>query len=142
MQKTLILLKPDAVRRGINGAILAKLEEKGLKLVGLKILQMDKELAEKHYAPHKEKPFFPGLVEYITSGPIVAAVFEGEDAIETSRKTMGATDPAKSEAGTIRAEFGIDIEQNTIHGSDSPETAEREISLYFKEGELVNYKRD
>jgi len=142
MEKTLVLIKPDAVARGLNGAIITRLEEGGLKLVALKMLQMDKTLAEKHYAPHKDKPFFKSLVGYITSGPITAAVFSGENSVEKGRLMMGATDPKNSEKGTIRGDFGLDIERNTIHGSDAPETAEREIALFFKSDELVDYQRE
>ncbi len=133
MEKSLVLIKPDAAQRGLTGAIIARLEGRGLKLVALKMLHLDEALARRHYAVHKGKPFFEGLVKYITSGPIVAAVLEGEGAIELIRKTMGATDPAKAEAGTIRAEFGLDIERNAIHGSDSLKTAEPEIKLFFAE---------
>ena len=138
MERSLVLVKPDAVQRNLNGAILARFEKEGLTLVALKMLQMDRALAERHYAVHKEKPFFKGLVDYITSGPIVAAVFQGDDAIARIRKIMGATNPAKAEKGTIRADFGIDIEHNAVHGSDAPETAKKEISLYFTENEICN----
>jgi nucleoside-diphosphate kinase len=142
MEKTLVLIKPDAVARGLNGAIISRLEEGGLKLVALKMFQMDKALAEKHYAPHKDKPFFKSLVGYITSGPITAAVFSGENSVEKGRLMIGATDPKNSKKGTIRGDFGLDIEHNTIHGSDAPETAEREIALFFKSAELVDYQRE
>ncbi|MDO8567472.1 MAG: nucleoside-diphosphate kinase [Dehalococcoidales bacterium] len=137
MERSLILVKPDAVERGFSGAIINRLESTGLKLVALKMLQMDTKLAERHYAVHKEKPFFAGLVKYITSGPIVAAVFEGKGAVEVIRKKMGATDPAKAEKGTIRAEFGQDIEKNAVHGSDSPANAQQEIKLFFREEEII-----
>jgi nucleoside-diphosphate kinase len=138
MEKSLILIKPDATQRHLSGAILAKLEAAGLNLVALKMLRMDKQLAERHYAVHKEKPFFPGLVAYITSGPIVAAVFAGDDAVARIRKTMGNTNPAKAEKGTIRADFGVDIEKNAVHGSDSVENAKIEISLFFAGSEIVD----
>ncbi len=138
MEKSLVLVKPDAVERGLSGAIISRLEAKGLKLVALRMLQMDKPMARQHYAVHKEKPFFNGLVKYITSGPIVAAVLEGNGAVELIRKTMGATDPAKAERGTIRAEFGQDIERNAVHGSDSPGTAAQEIRLFFAQGEIFS----
>jgi nucleoside-diphosphate kinase len=138
MEKSLILIKPDATQRHLSGAILAKLEAAGLNLVALKMLRMDKQLAERHYAVHKEKPFFPGLVAYITSGPIVAAVFGGDDAVARIRKTMGNTNPAKAEKGTIRADFGVDIEKNAVHGSDSVENAKIEISLFFAGSEIVD----
>jgi nucleoside-diphosphate kinase len=138
MEKSLVLIKPDAMQRGLAGAIIARLEKKDLKLVALKMLHLDKTLAQRHYAIHKDKPFFKGLVDYISSAPIAAAVLAGEDAIAVIRKTMGATDPAKAEAGTIRADFGVDIEHNSVHGSDSLETAEKEIKLFFTEDEIFS----
>jgi nucleoside-diphosphate kinase len=138
MQRSLVLIKPDAMERNLAGAIIARLESLGLRLAALKMLHMDKALAERHYAPHKDKPFFPGLVAYITSAPIAAAVFEGDNAVELIRKAMGATDPAKAEAGTIRADFGLDIEHNAVHGSDSPATAEQEIKLFFTLEEIYS----
>ena len=139
MEKSLVLIKPDAMERGLAGTIISRLEKAGVKLVAMKMLHMDKELAQRHYAVHKDKPFFNNLVSYITSGPIIATVFEGQNAIEVIRKTMGATDPAKAEAGTIRADFGLDIEHNCVHGSDSPETATTEIKLFFNEDEMFAY---
>ena len=139
MEKSLVLIKPDAMQRGVIGAIITRLEKQGLKLIALKILHLDKTLARQHYAAHKDKPFFEGLVNYISSAPIVAAVFEGEKAVEVIRKAMGATDPAKSEKGTIRGDFGLDIEHNTIHGSDSVETAEKEVKLFFTDNEIFGY---
>ena len=139
MERSLVLIKPDAMDRNLAGALLSRLEDLGLKLVALKMLQMDEALAQKHYAIHKDKPFFNGLVKYICSAPIVAAVFEGKGAVEVIRKAMGATDPAKAEAGTLRGDFGLDIERNTIHGSDSVETAESEIRLFFAEDEIFDY---
>ena len=136
MERSLVLIKPDAIQRGLIGTIIARLERQGLKLVAFKMLQLDKALAQEHYAIHRDKPFFNSLVNYISSAPIIAAVFEGEQAIELIRKTMGATDPAKAEAGTIRGDFGLDIERNTIHGSDSAGTAEREIKLFFAKDEI------
>ena len=141
MERSLILIKPDAMERNLAGAIINRLEGLGLRLVALKMLNMDKALAERHYAPHRDKPFFDSLVAYISSAPIAAAVFEGEGAVELIRKAMGATDPAKAEAGTIRADFGLDIEHNSVHGSDSPSTAEEEIGLFFSEDEIYNYHR-
>jgi len=141
MERSLVLIKPDGIQRGLTGAILSQLEKQGLKLVALKMLHMDKTLAQRHYAVHKDKPFFSNLVSYISSGPIVAAVFESNQAVETIRKVMGPTDPAKAEAGTIRGDFGVDIERNTIHGSDSVATAEMEIKLFFPEDEIFNYSR-
>ena len=142
MERTLILVKPDGVQRCIAGEIISRLERRGLKIAGLKMLQMDRALAERHYAVHKEKPFFNDLVNFITSGPIIAAVLEGEKAIESTRQTMGATDPKKAAPGTIRADLGINMEHNLIHGSDSPENAEKEINIFFKEGEVLSYSRD
>ncbi len=139
MERSLVLIKPDAVKRGLNGVIIARLEKKRLKLIGLRMLHLDKALAERHYAVHKDKTFFAGLVEYITSAPIIAAVFEGEKAIEVIRKTMGATDPAKAEPGTIRADFGLDVQHNSTHASDAPDTAEKEIKLFFRDNELFSY---
>ena len=139
MERTLVLIKPDAMKRALAGAILGRLQSQGFKLAALKMLHMDKALAQKHYSVHKEKPFFKGLVDYITSSPIVAAVFTGENVVEEIRKAMGPTDPAKTAPGTIRGDFGLDIERNAIHGSDSVETAEREIKLFFSEKEIFNY---
>ena len=136
MERSLLLIKPDAMRRGLAGTIISRLESHELKLVAIRMLHLDKELAERHYAVHREKPFFEGLVKYITSAPIIASVFEGENAIEAIREIMGTTDPAKASAGTVRGDFGIDIEQNSVHGSDSPQTAVQEISLFFREDEI------
>jgi len=139
MERSLVLIKPDAMERGLTGTIITRLEKQGLKLVAIKMLHLDKALARQHYAIHKDKPFFHSLVDYISSAPIIAIVFEGAGAVEAIRKIMGATDPAKAEAGTIRGDFGLDIERNTIHGSDSVETAEEEIKLFFAEDEIFNY---
>lgn len=139
MERSLILIKPDAMQRGLGSTIISRLEGQGLKLVALKMLHMDKALAERHYAIHADKPFFADLVNYITSTPIIAAVFEGDRAVEVIRKTMGATDPAKAEAGTIRCDFGLDIQRNATHASDAPETAEKEIKLFFTEDEIFVY---
>jgi len=136
MERSLVLIKPDAMQRRLTGTIIARLEREGLKLVALKMLHLDKALAQQHYAIHRDKPFFGGLVNYISSAPIIAAVFEGKKAVGVIRKAMGATDPAKAEAGTIRGDFGLDIEHNAIHGSDSVETAEKEIKLFFNEDEI------
>jgi nucleoside-diphosphate kinase len=137
MERTLILVKPDAMERNLGGAVLARLEGAGLKLVALKMLHIDEALANQHYAIHSGKPFFKDLIEYITSYPVIAAVFEGENAVEVARRTMGATNPQKAEAGTIRRDFGIDLQRNSVHGSDSPENAEKEISLFFTKKEFV-----
>ena len=139
MERSLVLIKPDAVQRGLTGTIIARLENLGLKLVAIKMLHPDKALAQRHYAIHKDKPFFDSLVNYISSAPIVAIVFEGKGAVEVIRKAMGATDPAKAEAGTIRGDFGLDIEHNTVHGSDSVDTAEEEIKLFFAKDEMFSY---
>ena len=142
MERSLVLIKPDAVQRGLSGTIMARLEERGLKIVALKMLHLDKALARRHYDVHKDKPFFDNLVDYISSAPIIAAVFEGEKAVEVARNAMGTTDPAGAEAGTIRGDFGLDIERNTVHGSDSAENAETEIKLFFAEGEIFHYQED
>jgi len=141
MGRSLVLIKPDAMQTGLGGAIISRLEKLGLKVVALKMLHMDKALAQRHYAVHKDKPFYESLVNYITTAPIIAAVFEGEGAVGVIRKAMGATDPAKAEPGTIRADFGLSIERNAIHGSDSAETAEKEISLFFAEDEIFSKEK-
>jgi nucleoside-diphosphate kinase len=137
MERSLVLIKPDAMQRNLSGVIIARLEKRGLKIVAMKMLHMDRALAERHYAVHKEKPFFKDLVEFITSTPIIAAVFEGERAIEAIRQTMGATDPLKAVPGSVRGDFGLDIQQNLVHGSDSIENAAREISLFFSPKEIL-----
>ena len=139
MERSLVLIKPDAIQRGLAGTIITRLESQGLKLVAIKILHLDKALARRHYAIHRDKPFFESLVDYISSAPIIAIIFEGKRAVEVIRETMGPTDPAKAEAGTIRGDFGLDIGRNTIHGSDSVETAEEEIKLFFSEDEIFGY---
>jgi nucleoside-diphosphate kinase len=141
MERTLVLVKPDAVQRGLVGDILSRLERTGLKLVALKMLHMDREMAERHYAIHRGKPFFEGLVQFITSSPLVAAVFEGPMAVEIVRKAMGETDPARAAPGTIRGDLALDIGRNVVHGSDSVETAEQEISLFFGPQEVLSYER-
>lgn len=139
IERSLVLVKPDAMERGLSGEIVKRIEEAGMTLIGIKMLHMDMALAERHYAPHREKPFFKSLTSYISSAPIVAAVFEGEGAVERIRKLMGTTDPAKAAEGTIRGDLGIDIEHNSVHGSDSVETAKNEIALFFKKDELFIY---
>jgi len=139
MERSLVLIKPDAMQRRLAGTIISRLENQGLRLIALKMLHLDKALAKRHYAIHKDKPFFDDLVNYISSAPIIALVFEGNRAVEVIRKTMGATDPAQAEAGTIRGDFGLDIGQNTVHGSDSVETAEEEIRLFFAKDEMFGY---
>ena len=138
MERSLVLIKPDAVHTGLGGAIISRLEGHGLKLVALRMLHMDNALAQRHYGVHKDKPFFKGLVNYITSSPIVAAVFEGDGVVELIRKIMGATDPSKAKTGTIRADFGMDVERNSTHASDSLETAESEIKLFFSDDEVFS----
>ncbi|MFQ5997441.1 MAG: nucleoside-diphosphate kinase [Dehalococcoidales bacterium] len=141
MERSLVLIKPDAMQTGLGGAIISRLEKLGLKVVALKMLHMDRALAERHYAVHKDKAFFENLVNYITSAPIIAVVFEGEGAVGKIRKAMGATDPAKAEPGTIRADFGLTIERNAVHGSDSVETAEEEVKLFFTEDEIFSEEK-
>jgi len=133
VQRTLVFAKPDAVRRGLVGEIVSRLERKGLKIVALKMLQMDRAMAERHYDIHRDKPFFSSLVDFITSGPIVAAVVEGREAVDTVRGLMGATDPLKSSPGTIRGDFGTEVQENLVHGSDSDESARQEIAHFFPE---------
>jgi len=132
-QRTLVLVKPDGVKKGLTGEIISRLEKKGLKIAAMRMLQMDKALARRHYAVHDGKPFFAGLVDFITSGPIVAVVVEGEKSVEVVRKLMGETDPVKAAPGTIRGDYGLDIGENLIHGSDSEENAQVEIALFFPE---------
>jgi nucleoside-diphosphate kinase len=139
MQRTLILAKPDAVQRGLVGRILGRFEDKGLKIVGLKLMNMSPELAAQHYSAHKDKPFYGGLVKFMTSSPIVAFAIEGIGAIEICRKMMGATFGSKADAGTIRGDFGVSNSFNLIHGSDSPEAAARELELFFDSSELLDY---
>lgn len=142
MERTYLMVKPDGVQRGLAGEIIARFEKKGFKIAALKMLRISRELAEKHYGEHVGKPFFENLVEFITSGPVVAMVIEGKDAISAAREMMGATNPLKALPGTIRGSYGIDIGRNIIHGSDSPESAQREIALFFKEEELIDYSRE
>lgn len=141
MERTLIIVKPDAVQRGLIGAVLSRLEARGLKLVGLKLMQIDEVLARRHYAEHEGKPFFAGLVRYITSSPVVVGVLEGPNAIEAVRATVGATNPVKAAPGTIRGDLALEIGRNLVHASDGPATAEREIALFFRDAELVHYER-
>jgi nucleoside-diphosphate kinase len=136
------MVKPDGVQRSLAGEIISRFEKKGFKIIGLKMLQISRETAEKHYGEHVGKPFFAGLVDFITSGPVVAMVLEGSGVISAAREMMGATNPLKAAPGTIRGSYGIDTGRNIIHGSDSPESAAREISLFFKEDELFSYDRD
>ncbi len=136
------MVKPDGVQRGLVGEVIGRLERKGLKLVGLKMIHLPRETAEKHYAPHKDRPFFPGLIRFITSGPVVAMVWEGPRAVGAVRAVMGATDPVTATPGTLRGDYGLDIGMNIVHGSDSVESAEREIAIFFQPGELVSYDKD
>ena len=142
MEKTFLMVKPDGVQRNLIGEIVSRFEKKGYQLVGAKLMQIPPELAEQHYGEHKERPFFGELVEFITSGPVFAMVWEGENVISTARLMMGATNPKESAPGTIRGDFAVTVGKNIIHGSDSPESAEREIGLFFKEEELVAYAKD
>ncbi|NEQ73792.1 MAG: nucleoside-diphosphate kinase [Okeania sp. SIO2C9] len=140
MERTFIAIKPDGVQRGLVAEIIGRFEKKGFTLVGLKMMMVSRELAEQHYDVHREKPFFNGLVEFIISSPIVAMVWEGEGVVASARKIIGATNPLNSEPGTIRGDYGISIGRNLIHGSDAIETAQREISLWFKEEELATWE--
>ncbi len=142
MERTLVLIKPDAMQRGLAGEIVARLERRGLRIVAMRLFQMDQALARRHYAEHEGKPFFEGLISYITSCPIIAAVFEGTNAVEVVRKTMGATNPAAAEPGTIRGDLALETGRNLIHGSDSLESARREIALFFRDDEVHTYPRD
>jgi nucleoside-diphosphate kinase len=142
MEQTLILIKPDAVQRGLVGAVISRLERRGLKIIALKMLQIDEALGKRLYAVHQGKPFFPGLVDFITSSPVIAAVLEGPRAVEVARQSMGQTDPAQAAPGTIRGDFGLEIRRNLVHGSDSVANAEQEISLFFSPGELLSYERE
>jgi nucleoside-diphosphate kinase len=134
------MIKPDGVQRGLVGEIIKRFETKGFTLVGLKLMPVSRELAEKHYAVHKERPFFAGLVEFITSGPVVAMVWEGEGVIASARKMIGATKPLEAEPGTIRGDLGVTVGRNIIHGSDAPETAKEEIALWFSDSELAAWE--
>jgi nucleoside-diphosphate kinase len=142
MERSLVLIKPDAIQRGLAGEIISRLEGKGLKIVAMKMLHMDKNLAQRHYAIHKGKAFFDDLVSFITSSPLIAIVFQGKNAVDIIRQMMGETDPAKASSGTIRGDFGIDIGHNLIHGSDSLENASKEIDLFFSAEEIFNYDRE
>jgi nucleoside-diphosphate kinase len=142
MEKTLILVKPDGVQRGLVGKIISRFENRGLKLAGLKFIQMSPELAAQHYAVHQGRPFYDSLVSYIISGPVVAMVWEGNDAIAAARSTMGATNPVTAAPGTIRGDFGMEIGRNLVHGSDSPENGEKEAALFFGDSELVSWDRN
>ena len=140
MERTFIMIKPDGVQRGLVGSIISRFEAKGFTLVGLKALNVSRELAENHYAVHKERPFFSGLIEFITSGPVVAMVWEGEGVVAGARKLIGATNPLTAEPGTIRGDYGVSVGRNIIHGSDAIETGQTEIALWFKEEELMTWQ--
>jgi nucleoside-diphosphate kinase len=140
VERSFIMIKPDGVQRGLVGAIVSKFETKGFTLVGLKQMSVSRELAEAHYAVHKERPFFNSLVDYIISAPVVAMVWEGNGVIASARKLIGATNPLEAEPGTIRGDYGITIGRNIIHGSDAPETAQSEIKLWFSDSELCNWE--
>ena len=142
MEKTLVIIKPDAVQRGLIGDIITRLERRGLRIVAMKMIQISKELAAEHYAVHLGKPFYEGLIEYITSSPVVVMAVEGKQAIEIVRNTMGATNPAEAAPGTIRADLGLEIGRNLVHGSDGPETATFELGLFFTDDEMLSWSRD
>jgi nucleoside-diphosphate kinase len=142
VEKTLVIIKPDGVQRGLIGPIISRLEARGLKIVAMKLMQITPDLARRHYAIHEGRPFFQKLISYITSAPVVVMVIEGTKAIEIVRKTLGATDPQEAAPGTIRADYGLEIGRNLVHGSDGPETAAEEIALFFQEGEIISYERD
>lgn len=141
MQRTFLMVKPDGVQRNLIGEIVSRFERKGFQLVAAKLMMVSRELAEKHYAEHKGKPFFEELVNFLTSGPVFAMVWQGENIIEVARAMMGKTNPAQAAPGTIRGDFGVSIGMNVIHGSDSPESAEREIALWFDEKEILSYEK-
>ncbi|HIF42792.1 MAG TPA: nucleoside-diphosphate kinase [Dehalococcoidia bacterium] len=141
MERSLVLVKPDGVQRGLIGEVISRLERRGLKLVGMKLMQVDDALARQHYGEHVDRPFFGGLVDFITSSPVVAMAWEADNAAEAVRNTIGQTNPTTSPAGTIRGDLGLDIGRNLVHGSDSPESAVRELGLFFKAGELLDYTR-
>ncbi len=140
MERTFVMVKPDGVQRNIIGEVICRFETKGFTLIGLKLMKVSRELAEKHYAVHKERPFFGSLVDFITSGPVVATVWEGDGVVASARKIIGATNPLNAEPGTIRGDFGVNIGRNLIHGSDAIETAQTEIALWFSEQELANWE--
>jgi nucleoside-diphosphate kinase len=142
VERTLIIVKPDGVQRGLVGRVLSRLEDKGLRLAGLKLMQVSKELAERHYGEHREKPFFGDLVSFITSSPVVVGAVEGPGAVAITRALVGATNPAEAAAGTIRGDYAVSIGMNIIHASDAVDTGKREVALFFDDSELVEYSRD
>jgi nucleoside-diphosphate kinase len=142
VERTLIIVKPDAVQRGLTGEIIRRFEGRGLRIVGMKFIRISRELARRHYAVHEGKPFFPGLIDYITSAPVVVMALEGPQAVELARKTIGATKPVEAGAGTIRGDLGVDVGRNLVHGSDSVENADKEVALFFTPDELIEWERD
>lgn len=142
MERTLVLVKPDGVQRGLIGETISRLERRGLRLVGAKFVSIGRDLAERHYAVHRGKPFYDGLIAYITSAPVMAMVWEGPKAIAAVRQTMGATRPLEAAPGSVRHDFGLEVGRNLTHASDSPETASEEVSLWFRPDELVSWSRD
>jgi nucleoside-diphosphate kinase len=142
VERTLIIVKPDAVQRGLTGEIIRRFENRGLRIVGMKFILIGRELARRHYAVHEGKPFFPGLIDYITSAPVVAMALEGHQAVELARKTIGATRPVEAGAGTIRGDLAVEVGRNLVHGSDSVENAEKEVALFFSPDELIEWGRD
>lgn len=142
MERTLVIVKPDGVQRGLVGEVIGRIERRGLRLIGMKFMQVSPELAAQHYAIHKGKPFYDGLISYITSSPVAVMVWEGPKAVEAVRQVMGATNPTAAAPGTVRADFAVEIGRNLTHGSDSPENGAAEVSLWFKPQELVSWQRD
>ena len=140
MERTFIMIKPDGVQRGLIGEVIGRFESKGFTLVGMKLMSVSRELAEQHYDVHRDKPFFPGLVAFITSSPVVAMVWEGDNVVASARTLIGSTNPISADPGTIRGDFGVTIGRNLIHGSDAVETAQREIALWFKETEMSSWE--
>ncbi|MCY4146439.1 MAG: nucleoside-diphosphate kinase [Chloroflexi bacterium] len=138
MERTLIIVKPDAMQRGLAGEVIKRFEQRGLKIIGMKLLQISRDLAERHYAVHRERPFFGGLVDYITSAPVVVIALEGTDAVSAARMTIGATKPSAAAAGTIRGDYGLEIGRNLVHGSDSAENGEVEVANFFADSELCS----
>jgi len=142
VERTLIIVKPDAVQRGLTGEIIRRFENRGLRLAGMKLIHISRDLAKRHYAIHEGKPFFNGLIDYITSAPVVVMALEGTQAVAIARNTIGATKPVEAAAGTIRGDFGLEVGRNLVHGSDSPENAVKEINLFFAADELIDWTRD
>lgn len=142
MERSLIIIKPDAVQRGLIGEIVRRFETRGLRIAGMKLIQVDRDLAARHYAEHKGKPFYEGLLDYITSAPVVVMALEGKDAVQIARKTIGSTKPVEADPGTIRGDFGMEVGRNLVHGSDGVTSAERELNLFFSAEELIDWTRD